>query len=125
MTINQIENRRVKVSAHSITVKNENGKTCGIVHADRLVDCPMRIIRDHWKTLRQAGLWGTPEYHNVVLYENKLYLLYSTWVEDFLEKYPNRTLTALDLDSRYEKRQEQIVNAQNAGIEVISCLVLK
>lgn len=125
MTIHQIENRRVKISAHSITVKNENGKTCGIVHADRLVDCPMRIIRDHWKTLRQAGLWGTPEYHNVVLCENKLYLLYSTWVEDFLEKYPNRTLTALDLDSRYEKRQEQIMYAQTAGVEVISCLVIK
>lgn len=77
MTIHQIENRWVKISAHSITVKNENGKTYGIVHADRLADCPMRIIYDHWKTLRQAGLWGTPEYHNVVLYENKLYLLYS------------------------------------------------
>lgn len=125
MTIHQIENRWVKISAHSITVKNENGKTCGIVHADRLADCSMRVIYDHWKTLRQAGLWGTPECHNVVLYENKLYLLYSTWVEDFLEKYPNRTLTALDLDSRYEKRQEQIVNTQNAGIEVISCLILK
>lgn len=31
MNIKDIENKRVKLSSHSITVKDEYGKTCGVV----------------------------------------------------------------------------------------------
>lgn len=65
MTIEQIEGKTVKLSARSITVIGDNGKTCGIVrNVSRFEDMPARERYDFWRTALEVpqkyfgGLYG-------------------------------------------------------------------
>ena len=62
MKIADIQNKRVKISSHSITVKDERDKTCGVVRDVK----PYRELRpaeqmDYFKKLKECGIWGDSE----------------------------------------------------------------
>ncbi len=78
MTITELEGRNVKLSAHTITVKDDAGKTRGLVRsASRYKDLPMREQIDFWKTLKRSGLMdhGGKVYAAVFVDDKKLYWL--------------------------------------------------
>ena len=57
MMITEVEGHNVKLSAHTITVKDDEGKTRGLVRsASRYQDLPMNRQIDFWKTVKRSGL---------------------------------------------------------------------
>ena len=60
MTMKDLEGRNVKISAHTITVKDEHGKTRGMVRNVRpWAEIPFNRQSDIFHRLRSAGAWGT------------------------------------------------------------------
>lgn len=59
MKIEEIEGCRIKIGKTSITIKDENDKTRGIVQNIRkFSDLRSNIQMDYFKQLREAGVWG-------------------------------------------------------------------
>lgn len=59
MKIEEIKNKRVKINSHSITVKNDDDKTCGVVRDVK----PFKELRPadsmkYHKALREFGIFG-------------------------------------------------------------------
>ena len=62
MKIADIQNKRVKISSHSITVKDERDKTCGVVRDVK----PFKELRPaegmkYFPKLRELGVFGNSE----------------------------------------------------------------
>ena len=59
MEIMDIKNQYVKLSKGSITVKDDNGKTKGLVKGlTRFLDLQANKKTDYSKLLRNSGVWG-------------------------------------------------------------------
>lgn len=59
MTMQDIQGKKVKLSAHTITVKGENGKTCGMVRGvTSFTELQPNMAIKYFKTIKAAGLWG-------------------------------------------------------------------
>lgn len=54
----ELVDQRVKLSPRSITVKDSEGKTSGVVKAKRWGELSTREQADNWKSLKRAGIWG-------------------------------------------------------------------
>lgn len=62
MKITEIHNKKVKISPHSITVKNDDDKTCGVVRDVK----PFKELRPaegvkYWRKLRECGIFGNSD----------------------------------------------------------------
>lgn len=59
MTMQDLEGKRVKISAHTITVKDEHGKTRGMVRGVEKYTALQPSKRfDHFPAVKKAGIWG-------------------------------------------------------------------
>lgn len=59
MTTQDLEGRTVKISAHTITVKDADGKTRGMVRDIRpWKETPLNRQTDIFRNLKAAGAWG-------------------------------------------------------------------
>lgn len=62
MDVQDLEGRIVKISAHTITVKDEAGKTRGMVRDVRpWKEIPLNRQTDIFRSLKAAGAWGAIE----------------------------------------------------------------
>lgn len=76
MTIAELEGRNVKLGAHTITIKDDEGKTRGLVRiSSRYWDLPLHDQIDLSKTLRSSGLLGlgAKVYASVFVDNKKMY----------------------------------------------------
>lgn len=89
MEIKDIENKRVKISARSITVKDENDKTCGIVrNVVRFKDLPINKQFDWFKVVKECGVWGHENLLNrFLICDGKAYFLFNTKRDDTYRKF--------------------------------------
>lgn len=78
MTMQDIQGKKVKLSAHTITVKGENGKTCGMVHGvTSFSELQPNMAIKYFKTIKAAGLWGTgADLKRVIIAEGNIYYLH-------------------------------------------------
>ena len=62
MNISELKNQRIKISPRSITCRNENGKTCGVVRDVKQFKTarPAEQMK-YFKAVRECGIWGNPE----------------------------------------------------------------
>lgn len=128
MNISDIRNKTVKISPHSITVKNEERKTCGVVKNIK----PYTELRPsegmkYFKQLRQAGIWDKPELiKNFVICDGEPYYLYDLrplqQYEKLLKQFKNADLFETDKKHCDERRQAAEKAAEFAT--VIPCYIV-
>ena len=79
MNISELKNQRIKISPRSITCRNENGKTCGVVRDVKQFKTarPAEQMK-YFKAVRECGIWGNPELSDcLILVDSELYYLYN------------------------------------------------
>lgn len=125
MNIDEIRNKRVKISPHSITVKDEYNKTRGIVkNTFPYTECSLSQQTDFFKTLKNAGIWGCKVHEiikNVVIADGKAYYLHDLRVVEQLEK----TAGLFDHDKEILTIRKQIAEKASEFLTVIPCYVIR
>lgn len=123
MDFKDLEGRTVKISAHTITAKDERGKTCGMVRNVRsFSDVPLRVKFDFNKIIRESGLWGNVEMSRVFVDSGRLVWLYPAAHDKFYNEYIKGNESLFESDAaHYEKRREIEKQAIAAGVLVVHC----
>lgn len=122
MKLEEIAGRMVRISSHTITVLNDEGKTAGMVRGLRKYkDIPTRDQMELFKTMRESGLWGT--HTDSVFVEGKtLIYLYNMRSDDFYSRYVEGKGADLPHDKEaLERRKAEVQKAKDAGVVVIPC----
>lgn len=126
MDIKDIKGKMVKIGRTSITVKDENNKTRGIVRNIVLFkDAPLRITSQYFKTIKSVGIWGNQKLtKNTIICDKELYLLKDTRrLSRWLYMIENFECAKDDMPE-YQKEMAIYEEAQKAGINVIECELL-
>lgn len=116
MEILDCKNQNIKISKGSITIKDECGKTKGIVRDVRhFKDIQMNKQVDYFHILKRAGLWGNSkvDLHNVIIKDNTIYLFRNIHGLEILRRFDSEL--AERLDTIYKKASEN-------GIEVVEAI---
>lgn len=113
-------NKKVKISRGSITIKNDNGKTSGIVrNIINLYNLQPNKQIDYYKELRKLGVWGKIDIKNCIIKDETMYIFRNMKSKLFHEKYGYIN----DNEKQKAEEQESIFSTiKNAGIEVIECI---
>lgn len=118
--IKDCENRNVKISKASITIKDENGKTCGVVrNIVSLYDLQPNRQMDYYRKIRDMGLHGKISIRDCIISDGTMYIFRNIKTKLFHEKYGYMD------DYEKQKAEEQEANyntARENGIEVIECI---
>ena len=114
--------KNVKISKCSITIKSEEGKTCGVIRDIRkFKDIQPNKALGYYHLLRKCGAWGNQNFNvdNCIERYGKLYAFRNMKSKMFHEKYGYFT----EEEIRNTAEQENIYNAlKDAGIDVIECV---
>lgn len=126
MNITEISNRRVKLCYNSITVKDTNGKTCGIVkNICSFRNLPSRYKMNLWGTVRKSGI-ANDLTDNIIFDGNKLYYLHNLRP---IETYQKIFSEGDNADFQSEKQYNGLLlsaaeSAQKCGMTVLPCYVM-
>lgn len=108
--------KNVKISKNSITIKDDNGKTCGIVrNICSLYDMQPNTQFEYFKKIKQTGLHGKISIKNCIIHE---YIFRNIKSKLYNMKYGYFSETEKQKEEETDKLYEQI-NAH--GFEVIEC----
>lgn len=124
MKIEDIKNQRVKISANSITVYNERGKTCGVVRNVR----PFTMGRPadnqkYFYALRDAKIWGDSELIKcAVICDDKLYYLHNLRYDETYKHFFENKPGFENEERRYKERQNAAEKIKSVAV-VIPCYV--
>lgn len=114
--------KNVKISKTSITIKLNDGKTCGVVRDIRKFhDIQTNKQTDYFRILKKSGAWGNKNFdvNNCVEKDGKLYVFRSLKSKLFHEKYGYFS----EEEKKNSEEQEVIYSAlETAGINVIECI---
>lgn len=119
----------VKIGKTSITIKDDDGKTCGIIrNIQKFTDMPPRDQFLYSKSMRKNGFWGTELINNVVFLDKKCYFLLNLRVMEFYEKIfanvENLTSEYYAHDLKKYKLLKSIAEKQTDEYAVIPCYFL-
>lgn len=114
--------QRVKISKNSITIKNEDGKTCGLVrNIISLYDLQANKQIEHYGKLRKLGLHGKISTKECIIADNTLYVFRNIKSKLFHEQYGYIT----EEEKQKAEATEELYNTIKAnGISVIECIIL-
>lgn len=127
MKILEIENKKVKISAHSITVKDDNGKTCGVVrNATRYHELRTSDQLEHWKDIKTSGIADFPKFIDRIVYcDGRVYFLHDLRMiekyEQMFERFPQ---TDLEDVKRHYHTLKQVAERAAEFATVIPCYIL-
>lgn len=114
--------KNVKISKCSITIKSEEGKTCGVVRDIRKFnDIQTNRQIEYFHVLKKVGAWGSSNFDvdRFIEKDGKLYVFRNMKSKMFYEKY--RYFTENEIKNTEE--QKSICNAlKDNEIDVIECL---
>lgn len=114
--------KEIKISKCSITIKSEEGKTCGVIRDIRkFKDIQPNKASGYFHLLRKCGAWGNRNFNidNCIEKDGKLYVFRNIKGKIFHEKYGYFT----EDEIRNAEEQENIYNAlKDARIDVIECV---
>nr|DAO32074.1 MAG TPA: hypothetical protein [Caudoviricetes sp.] len=115
-------NKKVKISKGSITIKNDEGKTCGIVrNIVSLYDLQANKQMDYYRKIRDMGLHGKISIRDCIISDGTMYIFRNIKSKLFHEKYGYID----DSEKQKAEEQERLYNqAKENGIEVIECIFL-
>lgn len=126
MNIVDLNMCNVKLSRGTITVKDDAGKTCGMVRGlRRFLDLQPNMQCDFFKEVRASGLWGNPNADMNCLYVDgkSLFYLYNIRADEMYKKYH---LNQFEQDAKsYRGRQDLLKSiAEKSNIAVIHCRIV-
>lgn len=114
--------QRVKISKNSITIKNEDGKTCGVVrNIISLYDLQPNKQIEYYSKLRKLGLHGKISIKECIICDNNLYVFKNIKSKLFYKQYGYITEEEKE---RAEKKEELYNKIMANGIEVIECIFI-
>lgn len=112
--------KRVKISKSSITIRDDRGKTCGVVrNIISLYDMQPNKQIDYWHILKKAGLNGKISLANIIIKDEKMYAFRNIKSKLFHKKYG---YFSDEEKKRAEQEEEVFQEFCDAGIEVIECI---
>lgn len=112
--------KKVEISKNSITIKSDDGKTCGVVrNIVSLADIQANKQFEYCSKFRRSGLHGKINIKECIIKDNILYVFRNMKSKMFHEQY--------GYFSEYEKKtaeeKEEMYNTiKNLGIDVIECV---
>ena len=127
MTMNDLQGRRVKISASTLTVKDEDGKTRGLVRGVRpFKSWSIKEEFENNKLLGLSGLWGGAnrrliDLDRVILDGSKMYFLHDLRKEENYNKYFANCEAEKERHAQY---MEILKKCEAAGVTVIKCYVI-
>lgn len=112
--------KKVKISKGSITIKDYNGKTCGVVrNIISLYDLQANKQMNYYKKIKQAGLHDKISIKDCIIADGVMYIFRNIKNKLFYEKYGYFT----EEEKQKAEEQEAVYNAfRAAGIDVIECI---
>lgn len=112
--------KKVKISKGSITIKDDNNKTCGVVrNVTSLYDLQANKQMDYYKQLRELGLHGKVSIKDCIISDGTMYVFRNIKNKLFHEKYGYIS----EEEKQKAEAQERIYNIlKTAGINVIECI---
>nr|DAG72207.1 MAG TPA: hypothetical protein [Caudoviricetes sp.] len=128
MKIQELENKKVKIGKTSVTVKGDNGKTCGIVREIFTFKNlqPNKQI-DFCAQIRKAGLMSGGLLDRVIVDGDKIYFLFDLKPIKFYNDFEKRAKAAGADFSSEQKHHNELLKikeqAQANGITVIDCFI--
>ena len=113
-------NRKVKISKGSITIKNDEDKTCGVVrNICSLYDLQANRQMDYYRKLNNIGLHGKISICDCIISDGTMYIFRNIKSKLYHEKYGYFD----DYEKQKAEEQETYYNtAKENGIEVIECI---
>lgn len=130
MTMQDLEGKSVKLSARTITVKDSDGKTRGMVRGV----CPFKGLPssrqfDAFQIVKKSGIWGNsvcPDLINCVFMDGgTLYYLNDTAPLEAYHKYFEGREGWKNEKEHYNMRVKIADQAAQAGMTVINCKIIK
>lgn len=114
--------KNVKISKGSITIKSEDGKTCGVVrNIVSLYDIQPNKQMEHYGKLRKLGLHGKISIKDCIISNNTLYVFRNVKSKLFYEQYGYMT----EEEKTIAEQNDVLYNMiRENGIEVIECIFL-
>lgn len=115
-------NKKIKISKGSITIKDDDNKTCGVVrNIVSLYDLQANKQINYYRKIRDIGLHGKISIRDCIISDGTMYIFRNIKNKLFHEKYGYMD----DNEKQKEEEQESIFNTiKSAGIEVIECIYL-
>ena len=125
MKIEELKDKRVKFSPRSITVKNLDGKTAGVVKGVTFFQHlqPNRQV-DFFSKIRKAGAWENGLIANVAVCDGKLYYFHDTNADEVYQRLfaNNPEMWPSETDRYYTRKNVAEAMAQCAT--VIPCHII-
>lgn len=113
-------NKKVKISKGSITIKDDNNKTCGIVrNIISLYDLQANKQIDYYRKIRDIGAHGKISIKDCIISDGTMYIFRNMKSKLFHEKYGYMD----DNEKQKAEEQEKIYQTlKDNEIEVIECI---
>lgn len=114
--------KNVKISKASITIKNEEGKTCGVVrNITSLYDLQANKQMEYYRIVRNLGLHGKVSIRDCIISDGIIYVFRNIKSKLFHEKYGYVD----DYEREKAEEQEKVYQTfRDKGIEVIECVYI-
>ena len=112
--------KNVKISKGSITIKAEDGKTCGVVrNIISLYDMQANKQMDYYKKIKQAGLHGKISIKDCIIADGIMYVFRNIKSKLWHDEHGYFS----EAEIKKAEETEAIYNAlKMTGIEVIECI---
>lgn len=113
-------NKKVKISKGSITIKDDDNKTCGVVrNIVSLYDLQANKQMDYYRKIRDIGLHGKISIRDCIISDGIMYIFRNIKSKLFHEKYGYMD----DNEKQKAEEQERIYQTlKDNEIEVIECI---
>lgn len=125
MDILSIAHERIKLSPRSITVKNTENKTIGVVRGiTKFKDLRVSESQKYFQAVKQAGVWCNGCIDNVIFCDGKMYYLHDLQADENYLKYFASDKEYFKAEyEKYELRQQLKHNMEKI-CTVIDCYMI-
>lgn len=120
--IRDCKGKKVKISKNSITIKNDDGKTCGVVqNIISLADMQANKQIVYYGILKKMGLHGKISIKDVVIKDNEMFIFRNIKSKLFFEKYG---YFSEEKKKKAEEEEALYNDLKTAEINVIECIYI-
>lgn len=112
--------KKVKISKCSITIKSDDGKTCGVVkNITSLYNLQPNMQMEYYHILKKLGLHGKISIRECIIKDKEMYVFKNIKSKLFHEKHGYLS----ENEKRKAEEKETIYKTlETAGIHVIDCI---
>ena len=112
--------KNVRISKNSITIKNTDGKTSGVVRdIVSLYDMQPNRQFEYCQKLRKAGLYGNISIKDIIVCDGEMYVFRNIKNKLFCEMHGFFS----ECEEKKEREKEDMYNkAREAGFSVVECI---